>query len=89
VPVSLPETPFVVLPVLRSRFWAEVALWWPERRVLVCSDALGTVPHYFTLDGERLGVHERAAEALTEALAHSRRRLPRLLIELPAALRLR
>ena len=109
--------PFETLPLVRRSLWRESALWWPERRVLVCSDALGTVPHYFTLDGERLGVHpllrltpprrlarlaaehvlcghgagvhERAAEALTEALAHSRRRLPRLLIELPAALRLR
>lgn len=55
-PVSLPETPFVVLPVLRSRFWAEVALWWPERRVLVCADALGTVP-YFRAGSEPAGVH--------------------------------
>ena len=46
VPVSLPETPFEVLPVLRSRLWAEVALWWPERRILVCADALGTVPYF-------------------------------------------
>ena len=55
-PVSLPETPFVVLPVLRRRFWAEVALWWPERRVLVCADALGTVP-YFRAGREPAGVH--------------------------------
>jgi hypothetical protein len=49
--------PFEFVPVLRRRFWREVALWWPERRVLVCADALGTVPHYFALDGEPLGVH--------------------------------
>jgi len=35
----------------------DVALWWSERRVLVCADALGTVPHCFALGGERLGVH--------------------------------
>jgi hypothetical protein len=50
-------SPFEFVPVLRWRFWREVALWWPERRVLVCADALGTVPHYFALAGERLGVH--------------------------------
>jgi glyoxylase-like metal-dependent hydrolase (beta-lactamase superfamily II) len=45
------------VPILRRKRWREVALWWPERRVLVCADALGTVPHYFTLGGEPLGVH--------------------------------
>jgi hypothetical protein len=107
--------PFEAIPVARSRHWREAALWWPERRVLVCADALGTVPHYFALDGERLGVHpllrlrpprqlgrpdpehvlcghgsgvhDGAAEAVRHALAGSRRRLPRLLLELPAALR--
>ena len=49
--------PFEPIAVLRRRFWQEVALWWPEQRVLVCADALGTVPHYFALGGERLGVH--------------------------------
>ena len=34
VPQSLPDTPFRFLPVLRSRWWKEVALWWPEHRVL-------------------------------------------------------
>jgi hypothetical protein len=50
-------SPFELVPVLRRSFWKEVALWWPERQVLVCADALGTVPHYFALAGERLGVH--------------------------------
>jgi len=77
------------------------------------AEALGTVPHYFALGGEPLGVHpflrltpprrladfepehvlcghgegvhEHAAEAVREALAHARRRLPRLLVEAPAA----
>jgi glyoxylase-like metal-dependent hydrolase (beta-lactamase superfamily II) len=101
--------PFEPLPVVRRRFWREVALWWPERRVLVCGDALGTVPHYFALGGERLGVHpllrltpprrlgevepehvlcghgagvhEDATAAVREALAHSRSRAPRVLVE--------
>lgn len=48
--------PFELLPVLGNRFWREVALWWPERRVLVVADALGTVA-YFRARGEPIGVH--------------------------------
>jgi hypothetical protein len=48
--------PFEFLHVSRNRFWREVALWWPERRVLACADALGTVA-YFCASGERLGTH--------------------------------
>lgn len=101
--------PFQTIPIVRRRVWQEVGLWWPEQRVLVCADALGTVPHYFTLGGERLGVHpllrltpphrlaglepehvlcghgagvhEDATGALREALEHSRRRAPRVLVE--------
>jgi hypothetical protein len=106
--------PFETVAIMRRKRWQEVALWWPERRVLVAADALGTVPHYFALGGEPLGVHpvlrltpprqlarfdpehvlcghgagvhERATEALREALASSRRRLPRLALELPWSL---
>jgi len=46
VPRELPGTPFELRPVLRNRIWQEVALWWPERRVLVCADALGTIPFF-------------------------------------------
>ena len=49
--------PFQAVPIVRRKPWHEVALWWPERRVLVTADALGTVPHYFALGGEPLGVH--------------------------------
>jgi len=38
------------------RMWAEIALWWPQHRVLVCGDALGTAP-YFRAAKERLAVH--------------------------------
>jgi hypothetical protein len=105
--------PFEAIPLVQRGHWREAALWWPERGVLVCADALGTVPHYFALSGEPLGVHpllrltpprrladlepehvlcghgegvhEHAAGAVHEALAHARRRLPRLLVEAPAA----
>ena len=49
--------PFEAVPVVGRSRWRESALWWPERRVLVCADALGTVPHFYALDGEPLGVH--------------------------------
>ena len=48
--------PFEFLSMRDKRRWQEVALWWPERRVLVCADALGTAD-YFCARGERLGVH--------------------------------
>jgi hypothetical protein len=49
--------PFEAIPLVERSQWQEAALWWPERRVLVCADALGTVPHFFALGGEPLGVH--------------------------------
>ena len=49
-------TPFELVPLVRRRQWREVALWWPERRVLVCGDALGTIG-YFLSPGDRVGVH--------------------------------
>ena len=48
--------PFEFLKVSSNRFWREVALWWPEQRVLACADALGTIP-FFCAPGERVGVH--------------------------------
>jgi len=57
VPVELiPDAPFEFLVVRKGWRWKEVALWWPERRLLVCADALGTIG-YFVAPGERLGVH--------------------------------
>ena len=39
-----------------ARFWREIALWFPEERVLVCGDALGSLG-YFRARGEPFGVH--------------------------------
>ena len=55
-PAALPGLPFELLPVVRSRWWREVALWWPERRVLACADVLGTIP-FFRAGDEPVGVH--------------------------------
>jgi len=51
-----PLGPFEFVAVRMKRRWREVALWWPERRVLVCADALGSAA-YFRLGHGRLGVH--------------------------------
>jgi hypothetical protein len=48
--------PFEFIPIRTRRSWQEVALWWPERRVLVLADALGT-SEYFRAGPERLAVH--------------------------------
>jgi hypothetical protein len=48
--------PFACISIKNSRSWKEVALWWPDRRVLVCADALGTTPAY-RAGNERLAVH--------------------------------
>jgi hypothetical protein len=53
---GVPGAPFDPVPIVRHRLWREVALWWPEERVLLCGDALGTVG-YFVAPGELLGVH--------------------------------
>ena len=55
-PGHLAGSPFTVVDVRRRRGWNEVALWWPERRVLVVAEAVGT-PRYYRAPGEELGVH--------------------------------
>jgi hypothetical protein len=56
VPEAVPESPFAFIRVASRRWWREVALWWPERRILVCGDALGTIS-YFRAGREPIGVH--------------------------------
>ncbi len=56
VPGRIEGAPFDFLPIVRSRWWREVALWWPGRRVLVCADVVGTLA-YFRAPDEPLGVH--------------------------------
>jgi hypothetical protein len=52
----LVDAPFEFLHVIETRWWNEVALWWPQRRTLVAADALGTVA-YFRARREPVGVH--------------------------------
>jgi len=56
VPHELPGAPFELRPVVRLRFWREAALWWPERRLLLVADALGTIP-FFRAGAESAGLH--------------------------------
>jgi glyoxylase-like metal-dependent hydrolase (beta-lactamase superfamily II) len=56
VPGRIDGAPFEFLPIVHNRWWREVALWWPQRRVLVCADVIGTLA-YFRADDEPLGVH--------------------------------
>ena len=56
VPAAVDGAPFEFVRIAAARWWREVALWWPERRVLVCGDALGTIG-YFCAPRDRLGVH--------------------------------
>jgi hypothetical protein len=53
---GVPGASFEVLRVLDLPGWREAALWWPDERVLVCTEALGTAS-YFRAPGEALAVH--------------------------------
>jgi hypothetical protein len=48
--------PFAFIAVRSTQSWNEVALWWPDRRVLVCADVLGSA-QYYRAGNERLAVH--------------------------------
>ena len=56
LPRAIPGSPFTVVPVLDVPRWRELALWWPERRVLVVSEMIGTNGAYAIGDGPA-GVH--------------------------------
>src|ERR1700742_1223984 len=46
VPDVLPDTPFSLLNIDFGRGWRERALWWPDRRVLVVPESIGTAPAF-------------------------------------------
>jgi hypothetical protein len=56
LPRELPGSPFELRPVVQRRWWREVAVWWPERRILLVADALGTNT-YFRAGAEPAGLH--------------------------------
>ena len=72
VPRTLPETPFELRPVVRLRWWREVALWWPERRILA---RRGRARHDPVLPrGRRAGRPAPVPPAQAAALADGSRR---------------
>ena len=56
VPAAVPGSPLVIVPVLNLPLWHEVALWWPERRVLAVAETIGTT-RFFAWGGDAAGVH--------------------------------
>ena len=52
---GIPDSPFEVIRVIETAIWKEVALWWPQERVLVTADALGT-PGYYRAPAEKIAV---------------------------------
>jgi hypothetical protein len=76
VPGSVPDSPFAIIPVVRRRWWHEVALWWEQPQALVVAEAVGTAP-VFAL-GRPLGVHPMLR--LTPPHALSGRRPERLFV---------
>src|SRR4051794_37469340 len=56
IPSDVPGSPFRTLSVVRLPAWRESALWWPEERVLVVAEAIGTGPAFTTGHGAA-GMH--------------------------------
>lgn len=52
---GVPRSPFEMIKVLDVPGWKELALWWPEKRVLVIADAVGSAD-YLLAPGERAAV---------------------------------
>ena len=56
MPAAVPESPFEAVPVPAVPGWKETALWWPERRTLVVTEAIGTA-RYYCAPGQPVGVN--------------------------------
>ena len=46
--------------VIDRRGWHEALLWLPDRRLLFCSETLGTAPFFLASPDDRLGMHPLA-----------------------------
>src|SRR3954468_22183322 len=56
MPDAVPDSPFEAFPVLRLKRWRETALWWPEQKLLLVAEAIGTGPVFTTGHGAA-GMH--------------------------------
>jgi hypothetical protein len=55
-PAAVPESPFEAFAVPAVPGWTETALWWPELRTLVVTEAVGTAA-YYRAPGQPVGVN--------------------------------
>jgi hypothetical protein len=55
MPALVSDSPFEVVEVISLSRWKEIALWWPTKKTLIVSEAVGTAP-LFAL-GRAAGVH--------------------------------
>jgi hypothetical protein len=69
LPATIPGSPFQVIRVLDAPRWHERALWWPERRVLVVAEVIGT-SEIFRLGRGPAGVHPMVRAMPPGALRH-------------------
>jgi hypothetical protein len=69
LPDTVPGSPFDVIEVLKIPRWHELALWWPEPRVLVVAEAIGTNDVY-ALGDSPAGVHPMLRAFPPGALRH-------------------
>jgi hypothetical protein len=52
---ELGDAPFEIAQTLWVPRWRELHLWWPERRLLLVSEAVGSSPYFAA--GRRAGIH--------------------------------
>src|SRR5215207_3252035 len=69
LPAEVPGSPFAVIDVLDIPRWHEKALWWPERRVLVVAELIGT-NRIYRMGSARAGVHPMLRALPPGALRH-------------------
>ncbi len=69
LPATIPGSPFHVIDVLDIPRWHERALWWPEQRVLVVAEVIGTNGIYRLGPGPA-GVHPMLRALPPGALRH-------------------
>jgi hypothetical protein len=55
LPDVVPDAPFELGRTLWFPGWRELHLWWPERRLLLVSEAVGASPYFAA--GRRAGIH--------------------------------
>ena len=55
LPESVPDSPFELHRMVWVPRWRELALWWPEREILLVPEAIGTAS-YFAV-GRKAGIH--------------------------------